>query len=272
MKKVRYIAVRVLIYYVVICLVLTLFQRSLIYHPTRLRDISVDSMVLQRPDADLRIVTWSTDSPRGLLYFGGNAEEVAWSLPDYVEAFPDTAIYMMTYRGYGGSQGRPSEAALHGDAQALYDLVRQKHAEVIVVGRSLGSGLAVPLAAKNDVSRLILITPFESLTAVAAGQFPIFPVHWLLWDRYESFRHAPHVTAPTLILAAEHDAVVPPHHARRLWSYFPPGVAEWREIGGAGHNAIPHLPNYLSANVNQRVKTNTTTAKVTRISEAETAP
>jgi pimeloyl-ACP methyl ester carboxylesterase len=117
-------------------------------------------------------------------------------MPALSVAFPDRAIYLLHYRGYGGSSGTPSEKALFADALTLFDEVRTKHSSVDVVGRSLGSGVAVYVASLRPVARLVLVTPFDSLEGLAALRFPYVPVKWLLRDKFESWRFAPQVTAP----------------------------------------------------------------------------
>ncbi len=150
----------------------------------------------------------------------------------------------MHYRGYSGSAGSPSESALREDALQLYDRVARSHPEVMLVGRSLGSGVAVWLASQRQVSRLILITPFNSLQEVAASQFPYFPVKWLLQDKYESWRFAPAVTAPTLILEAERDEVIPGASTRALVTHFRPGLVTFNVVAEAHHNTISEHPQF----------------------------
>ncbi len=124
--------------------------------------------------------------PGGVIYFGGNAEDVSQDIPDLVKAFPDRATYLLHYPSYGGSPGSPSQKAIFAEALALFDFVHAEHADTVVIGRSLGSGVAVWTASQRPVSRLLLITPFESLGDVAQHAYPFLPVRWLLLDRYES--------------------------------------------------------------------------------------
>jgi pimeloyl-ACP methyl ester carboxylesterase len=184
---------------------------------------------------------------RSLIYFGGNAEDVSASLPSFSRAFPDYAIYLLHYRGYGGSAGKPSEQALHADARALFDKVHQDHPHIALVGRSLGSGVAVRLAAERPAARLVLVTPYDSIAEIAAQQFPYFPVRWLLTDKFESSRHAPAIRVPTLILQAEQDEVIPRASTERLNATFATGVAKLVVIRGTGHNSISDTAQYLDA-------------------------
>lgn len=163
---------------------------------------------------------------QALIYFGGNAEDVSLTRNMLATLLPDTALYLLHYRGYGGSEGSPSEAAIRADAQALYAFVAGLHSTVTVVGRSLGTGPAVHLAALQPVQRLVLLVPFDSLLAVARGAMPWLPVDLLLLDRWDAASEAPRVTAPTTIVAAPLDRVVPARHAEALYRAFQPGIAQ----------------------------------------------
>ena len=234
--------------YSALCLALFVFQRSLIYYP-RPRLYSEGITLLTLPVKGERILVSSHPQAgsRALLYFGGNAEDVSQNMPDFVDNFPDRAIYLLHYRGYGGSSGHPAEAALISDALALFDLVHAEHPDVMVIGRSLGSGVAIHLASIRPIERLILVTPFDSLGAIAAQQFSYVPVSLILRDKFESWRYAPQVTAPTTILAAENDQLVLPANSKRLLGYFKPGVAVLKTIAGVGHNDISESIDYVHA-------------------------
>jgi pimeloyl-ACP methyl ester carboxylesterase len=229
------------------CIVLFIFQRSLLYFPHPSAFGSADSFLMSTADANLRVSVRSHAGPKALIYFGGNAEDVSASLPLFAKAFPDYAIYALHYRGYGGSSGSPSEPMLHADAIALFDKVRLDHPEIALVGRSLGSGVAVQLASRRPVSRLVLVTPYDSILEIAARQFPYFPVRWLLTDKYESWRHAPAIRVPTLLLQAEFDEVIPSSSTARLNAAFAQGVASLVVIRGARHNTISSTSQYVDA-------------------------
>lgn len=237
-----------LLLYLGICLALYLGQRGMIYFP---RAASTGTAAARMPlaveGAELLVSVRERPGGRALLYFGGNAEDVSASLPQLSEVFPDRALYLMHYRGYGGSSGRPSEAALQSDALALFDEVHRRHPDITVIGRSLGSGIAVRLASLRPVTGVILVTPYDSLQEIAAGQFSWVPVRWLLADKYESVRYAPAVTAPTLLLAAERDEVIPRASTERLAASFNDGIARLQVIPGTGHNTISLSPAYSAA-------------------------
>jgi len=237
------LAVAVLVY-LAICAAMFVFQRALIYLPHA--GIAVGQATkLSAPASELWVSTRPHDGPKALIYFGGNAEDVSRNLPSFAEAFADCALYLLHYRGFGGSPGRPSEDALHEDALALFDKVHASHPDVAVLGRSLGSGVAVRLASQRPVARLLLVTPYDSLEDLAVRHYPIFPVRWLLLDKFESWRFAPAVGVPTLLVAAEHDEIVPRASTEQLLSRFGSGIATLKVIPGAGHNDLSDSPHYL---------------------------
>jgi pimeloyl-ACP methyl ester carboxylesterase len=238
----------VLVVYLAACAGLYFAQRSLIYHPQPARGPTAHPLLrLQVEGAQIAVTTLPAPGPRALLYFGGNAEDVTASLGQLERDFPGRALYLLHYRGYGASSGSPSEAALHADALVLFDHVHASHSDVVVVGRSLGSGVAVRLASLRPLQGVVLVTPYDSLAGIAARQFPAFPVRWLLKDRFDSVRHAPRVRAPTLLLAAEHDDLIPADSTARLAASFPPGVARLAVIADTGHNTISLSPAYGEA-------------------------
>ena len=125
--------------------------------------------------------------------------------------------------------------------------VRCQHANVVVMGRSLGSGVAIRLASQRPAARLVLITPYSSIAELGARQFPFFPVKWLLRDKFESWRYAPQIRVPTLLVAAEHDQIIPRTSTEDLYTRFAQGVASLQVIPGVGHNTISQHPLYLQA-------------------------
>jgi pimeloyl-ACP methyl ester carboxylesterase len=167
-------------------------------------------------------------------------------MPTLQRAFPDRSVFALHYRGYNGSTGKPSETALIADALVLFDRVYATYPHVILIGRSLGSGIAIHLASMRPVERLVLVTPYDSLQEIAAQRFPIFPVRWLLLDKFESWRYAPHVTAPTLVIAAEYDDVIPRASTNELYKHLPSSLATLIVVPDAGHNTISDVTEYTS--------------------------
>jgi len=235
-----------LLAYLALCAALFIYQRSLIYFPQpKSWGGPATTQQLQVKDAQLVLTARQNTGPKAIVYFGGNAEDVSANLPSFAQAFPGHSIYLLHYRGYGGSSGSPSEAALQSDALALFDHVGKTHAEVTVVGRSLGSGVAVWVASQRPVSRLILVTPYNSIQELAAQRFPWFPISWLLVDKFESWKYAPQVTAPTLLIAAGQDEVIPAASTDKLYAQFKKGTAALKVLPGTSHNTVSQHPQYL---------------------------
>lgn len=238
------VAALIAILYAGICVALFIFQRSLIYFPTP-AVATANTIAMPVRGARLLVSARELAGSEAVLYFGGNAEDVSLSLSTIGDAFPDRAVYLLHYRGYGASTGKPNEHDLVNDALALFDKVARSHPNITVIGRSLGSGVAVQLASRRPVARLVLVTPYDSIARLAASQFPYLPVRWLLQDRYESSKYAPRISAPTLLIAAEHDEIIPISSTETLFRSFRKGVARLEIVPMAGHNTISESRQYL---------------------------
>jgi pimeloyl-ACP methyl ester carboxylesterase len=231
--------------YVLLCVALFFYQRSLIYYPQPMAEPTSGAVMILHVDAEtVAISTNPRPGPSAVIYFGGNAEDVSQEIPGLSRAFRRSAIYSLQYPGYGKSSGTPSEKAIFADSLALFDRVKVEHPDVVVIGRSLGSGVAVWVASQRPLKRLVLVTPFDSLADAAANQFPYLPVRWLLRDRYESGKYAPAVMAPTSILVAGYDEIIPRASSDRLRDRFRAGVASYVVLPGFGHNTIQNSPMY----------------------------
>jgi pimeloyl-ACP methyl ester carboxylesterase len=229
------------------CLLLYLGQRSLLYFPAATHvSIRDTNFALRNGDVVLRGWILNPGQSRALLYFGGNGEAVGDERTEFAMLFPHRTIYLLAYRGYGASGGEPSEHALFSDALALFDQVRSKQTSIAVVGRSLGSGVATYLASQRPVERMALATPFDSLANVAQAHYPMFPVHWLLKDRYDSVRYVRHYNGPILVLRAGRDEVVPSVDTDRLL-YAMQKAPLVMTFPSAGHNSIADAPGYAAA-------------------------
>lgn len=221
--------------YAAVCALVFFRQRSMIYFPQAFEGGTVLTL---GGGARVGVTLHEQPGSSAVIYFGGNAEAVAYSLPELQSAFPNQALYLMHYRGYGATPGEPTEAGLFADAQALYDHVRAQHPQVTLVGRSLGSGIATRLAGEKPVDRLVLVTPYDSMAEAASHHFPWLPVRLLLRDRYDSASYAAKVNAPTTIFAAERDEVIPRASSEALYRSFRPGLASFHIVPGVGHNDI----------------------------------
>jgi len=144
---------------------------------------------------------------RLLLYFGGESEQVHWLLAR-PRALAGWGLLLVDYRGYGLSEGRPSEAAIDDDAALWLRIARDGTAtipraeRVVVMGTSLGSQVAAHLAATRAVEGVALVVPYDSRVAIVQARYPIFPMRWIVRDRLETIVDAPKVRAPTIFFVA----------------------------------------------------------------------
>lgn len=214
---------------------------------------AVREVFLQAPDGT-KLFAWhvpaASAAPAPLvLYFGGNAEETSWMLEDLGNV-PGVSWLIVSYRGYGLSEGRPGEAALVADALQWFDhamtLPGADPGRTFVFGRSLGSGVAVALAAARPVAGVILVAPYDSLAAIGRRHYPFLPVDLLLRHRFDSLARAPSLHQPLLCLVAERDEIVPPEHAARLSSAWG-GPKEFVLLRGANHNGTDAHPAFWPA-------------------------
>ncbi len=237
-----------LLVYIGCCAYLYVAQRSYIYYPTpESQNVVADDLRLDLDGATVQIWRLAGDEKDAVIYFGGNAEDVAQNIGQFARIFPDKAIYLVNYRGYGASTGAPSEIAISADALAVFDHVSQVHSSISIVGRSLGSGVAMFLAATRNAQRLVLVTPYDSIARLAQSSFPIFPVSAMLKDRYDSLSHASSISIPTLMLIAERDEFIPMKSSRNLAAALNPSMTTVNVIGNAGHNTIQNFDQYTTA-------------------------
>ena len=249
-------------------LVVYLAQDSLIFYRQPLSDARRAEIARRFPAASevtiptadgARLHGWLV-KPQGVeraplvLYYGGNAEEASHML----EAIGDTtrgdtpgvAWLVLNYRGYGASEGTPSQSAMVTDALAHFDfasgLPNIDTQRIFAFGRSLGSGVAVQLASHRPVRGVILVSPYDSLAAVAKRYYWYLPVDWMLKHRFDSIGLAPQMKPPLLCFIAERDEVIPPEHAERLFAAWG-GPKRKVLLGGAGHNTTDSAAGFWPA-------------------------
>ncbi|MGD2119265.1 MAG: alpha/beta fold hydrolase [Chromatiales bacterium] len=248
MKSFGWTLLTAAVLYLLVCLLLYANQRNQMYFPTaEVNHDNANSFRLSVEQASLKVWSLASDNADAIIYFGGNAENVAGNIRAFSSLFPERAAYLPNYRGYGGSSGEPTEEALYQDALALYDHISARHKNVAVIGRSLGSGIASYLAAQRPVSKLVLVTPFSSMTAVAGFHYPYLPVSLLLQDRYDSLSRARRIQAPVLIVLAAQDRIIPREITQALIDAFPKTQRHVVELSDAGHNFSVMQADYLAA-------------------------
>jgi pimeloyl-ACP methyl ester carboxylesterase len=247
-----------LLLFVGMCALLYLRQDTFIFFP-RPNDASY-RQAWQGQRVEIRsgeavLEGWWAENPRAsgtrvLLYFGGNAEDVLYTAATSTPYLNARRMLFVNYRGYGGSTGRPGEKELFQDALAIYDYATgaggARPEEIVAMGRSLGSAVATMLASERPLHAVILVTPFDSLVAVAEAHYSFMPVDALLRHRFMSIERAPQIQTPALMLAAKLDRIVPPSHAQRLFDVWG-GEKQIRVLDGVGHNDIQMNPAYYDA-------------------------
>jgi len=196
------------------------------------------------------IVKGTAEPAPVVIYFGGNAEEVSWTLSD-VRWPREWTIVGLNYRGYGASEGKPGQVALEADALSIYDAIARREdidrRRIVVFGRSLGTAVAAHLAAERpEVAAAVLVSPYDSMTAIGKLHYPWLPVALLLRHRFDASLDAKRNRMPLLAIVGEADAIVPPARSRALYDAWA-GPKSWQAIPGAGHNDLGNGPEFWEA-------------------------
>ncbi len=182
-----------------------------------------------------------------LIYYGGNADEVSWLLA-HAHRFPAYAFLLMNYRGYGRSEGVPRQDRLFADALLAFDAIAARpeidRQRIVVWGRSLGTGVATHVATQRSVAGVMLVSPYDSMRALADRHMPY--LGWLLTQPFDSLSLVPRVKVPLLALAAVQDTLVPIDHTQRLVSAWggPKRLVVLRE---GDHNSLSEFPTFWEA-------------------------
>jgi len=171
-----------------------------------------------------KVIIWHVPAKPGravVIYFAGNGDFLA-GLADRFRAITSdgTGLVALSYRGYAGSSGRPSEQGLLQDAAAAYAFTSARYGtdRIVVWGFSLGSGVAVALAADQPVGKVILEAPYTSIVDIAGSRFRIVPVRWLIWDQFRSDQRIGRVSAPLLFMHGARDATIAIGFGERLFA------------------------------------------------------
>lgn len=234
-------------------------SRSLLYYPQSISEKRLEYINKNYTDvSEQRLSTVKNVRLHGWLikknmqklptvfYFGGNAEEVSLNIEDFHERI-NANFVLFNYRGYGLSTGKPSETALKQDAQEIFEYFSKEYSlkkeHIFVMGRSLGSGIAMFLAANNAVHKVILISPYCSIAEVAYDHFPDFLVNLMLSDRWETSKLVERIQSPVLLLAASDDEIIHFRHTRKLYESIG-SEKKLIRIENCGHNTISFRLDY----------------------------
>lgn len=202
-----------------------------------------ESVTLTTEDG-LKLDAWYVPAPdaRGVVLFcHGNAGNITHRLTTLTLLHElGLASLIFDYRGYGLSEGQPSEAGTYRDAEAAWQYLRQRgHAadDIIVMGRSLGAAVATELAQRHAARALVLESAFTSVPDTAAEHYPFLPVRWLSRFQYDTLRRLPSIHVPVLIVHSRDDEIIPYHHGRRLFEAANE-PKEFLELRGGHNDAI----------------------------------
>ena len=212
------------------------------WHPTgfKYEDVSFNS-------ADgTKLHGWFVPHPsstQAILYCHGNGEDVSsvGELAAMLSESLHSSVFVFDYRGYGHSQGRPSEAGCIADGNAaqhwLAERVGVRPKDVVLMGRSLGSAVAIALAADNGARALVIENAFPTMTDVAAFHYPWLPVRWIMSNRYDNLSRIQRYKGPLLQSHGTQDELIPLSFAQRLFDVAPSQKKRWMEFPGLGHNS-----------------------------------
>jgi fermentation-respiration switch protein FrsA (DUF1100 family) len=252
------------VFYGALVALLYVAQRAIQYFPETVRTApasvglpQAEEIVLATADGE-QVIVWHV-APREdkpvVLYFHGNGASLRWRADRFRALTADgSGLVALSYRGYGGSSGSPTEAGLMNDAAAAYAFAAARYpaGRLVLWGESLGTGVAVPLAAEKSIGHMILQSPFTSAADVGAGRYWFVPVHLLMKDQFRSDLHIGKVTAPVLVLHGERDDVVPIALGERLYGMIN-APKRFVRFPGGGHNdlgtrAVDAAKEFLASN------------------------
>ena len=198
-----------------------------------------------------------------VIYFGGNSDELS-NMIELSQKFGSWSLALINYRGYGLSEGKPGEKEFFSDALTIYDYFSGRadidRANIVVFGRSIGTGVAVYLAKNRPVKGVVLVSPYDNIISLAEREFPYVPVGLILKHRFDSISVASSINLPLLVLTAEKDKTVPQEYSQRLAAKWG-GPHETVLISGKGHDDINSSPlywqsvnNFLNSMISQKGK------------------
>jgi fermentation-respiration switch protein FrsA (DUF1100 family) len=235
--------------YLALAALMYLAQRSLMYFPDTARTPPAEAGLAEAEEVMLdtadgvSLIAWHVPAREDRpvwVYFHGNGGSLQYRVDRFRELTTQgEGLVALSYRGYGGSGGRPTEAGLIEDARAAYDFAAKRYGagRIVLWGESLGSGVAIALAAERPVSRIVLEAPFLSAADVGAAAYPYLPVRLLMKDKFRSDLRIGNVKAPVLVLHGDRDTVVPLSSGQLLYNLIT-SPKRFVRIAGGGHEDL----------------------------------
>lgn len=243
-------AITILCVYSLFCVLLYLVQETMIFFPRSTAQdkdlgftIPYEEIFIETEDeATIHGVLFKADNPKGVfLHFHGNAE-IVHDMESTAQRFVEMGYSFLAtdYRSFGKSTGSLSEANMFNDAALFYDhLVKSgwKETDIIISGRSFGTGVAVELASRKPAGALILLSPFYTLASRASESIPFVPVSLILRYPMNSAGYLEKVACPVLMLHGDRDNIIPLHHSQKLAEI----KGELYIVKGGGHNDLTYF-------------------------------
>ena len=229
MKMLKYFIFLSLIFYLLILLFMYIFQRTFMYHPNvkntdpttvqfKYKEVYIES------EKDIKLKSWYSylnPNKKTILFFHGNAGELGartYKLNKFNDL--DLNFLIISWRGFSGNNGKPTEQGLYKDAQKAVEWLEKKginKKDIILYGESLGTGIAVELATKNEYSGIILESPYTSMIDMGKRFYPFLPISVLQKDKYNSLKKLSMIKSPILVLHGKSDTLVPFYMGKKIY-------------------------------------------------------
>ncbi len=260
-SKILKLLLSILIIYLLIITLFYIFQRNVIYKPLKekispsITNITKVKEVKFKTKDGITLNSWYYLPKKDtvILYLHGNSNNIRTREP-YMENYLKSGfgVFLLEYRGYGNNVGTPTEEGLYNDARAAVNFLKKqniKPKDIIVLGESLGTAVAVQLATEYDFKGVILQSPFTSMVNVGAGKYPILPVNLLLTDKFLSINKIQKIKSPMLFIHGDKDTLIPVTHMKELYNKFP-GIKYKKIYKGYGHSDLPDYSDVVIKFIN----------------------
>ena len=218
--------------YLIIGIILFLFQRKILFNisgkPKKSSEYglkNIDEFKIITSD-NVKLLAWYSEPDQNkpvLLYLHGNSFDIgerAYRIKRYIDK--GWGVLLLSWRGYSGNSGKPTEKNLYIDAQASINWLRNNknfdYNKIVLYGESLGSGVAVEFGTRHKFKSIILEAPFTSIVDIAKKRYFLFPVKYLIFDHFDNYSKIDKILSPLMIISGKKDEIVPHYHSKVLFS------------------------------------------------------